>query len=499
MLALTWASVVAPSVYAGSNATPAFRQAVQVTAPTNAGTNPNASLNGISCASPGNCVAVGNYSDSSSYTHAMIAIDAGGVWGRGIEIGPPSGASSNPQARFYSVSCTAPGYCTAVGGYDDNSSPVQGEPMAITETKGVWGHATEIGVPSGASTYNPNAGLTGVACTSPGYCVAVGSYFGNFTLGMVATEKAGVWSQAVEVMVPSNGYANSGSLSGVACTSAGNCVAAGSYAEAPQQNSVLLAVEETGGVWAKGIEPLPPANSSTTPDAQFGAVSCKSAGNCVAVGYYTNTLGNFEALVATQGSGTTWNRAQEVSAPPNALANPTATPLGLSCAPAGNCIGVGYYTDTSYNDQAMASTGTAGIFSGLVEVPAPPGAKNTSPGTALNAVSCATSWNCISVGAFVDHSGNSQAMATTTTPRPSVSRLTPATGPKTGGTSVTITGTNFTGATAVHFGAALGKGVKVVSATEIKVTSPAGTGVVYVTVTTPGGTSANAAAGRFTY
>ena len=54
-----------------------------------------------------------------------------------------------------------------------------------------------------------------------------------------------------------------------------------------------------------------------------------------------------------------------------------------------------------------------------------------------------------------------------------------------GGTLVTITGTGFTGATAVDFGTTAATDVTVVSDTSITADSPAGTGVVDVTVTTP--------------
>ena len=47
-------------------------------------------------------------------------------------------------------------------------------------------------------------------------------------------------------------------------------------------------------------------------------------------------------------------------------------------------------------------------------------------------------------------------------------------GPLAGGTSVTVIGTNFTGATAVKFGASNATGVTVNSATSITATSPAG-------------------------
>ena len=67
-----------------------------------------------------------------------------------------------------------------------------------------------------------------------------------------------------------------------------------------------------------------------------------------------------------------------------------------------------------------------------------------------------------------------------------------------GGTSVTITGTNLADATGVDFGTS-GASVTADSATSITATSPAGTGMVDVTVTTPVGTSATSPADEFTY
>ena len=64
---------------------------------------------------------------------------------------------------------------------------------------------------------------------------------------------------------------------------------------------------------------------------------------------------------------------------------------------------------------------------------------------------------------------------------------------------MTITGTGFTGATAVDFGTTAATNVTVVSDTTITADSPAGTGTVDVTVTTPGGTSATSPADQFTY
>ncbi len=86
---------------------------------------------------------------------------------------------------------------------------------------------------------------------------------------------------------------------------------------------------------------------------------------------------------------------------------------------------------------------------------------------------------------------------------PTVTGLDTKTGPVVGGTAVTITGTGFTGATGVKFGAtSVAAGAfTVINDTTITCTSPAGTaGTVDVTVTTSGGTSAiNSPADQFTY
>ena len=100
---------------------------------------------------------------------------------------------------------------------------------------------------------------------------------------------------------------------------------------------------------------------------------------------------------------------------------------------------------------------------------------------------------------------------------PTVSGLSVGSGPMSGGTSVTISGAGFTGATAVMFGTQASPSFTVNSDGSITATSPQDVGAslqrhgqrrqgladasapVDVTVTTPAGTSATASADRFTY
>jgi hypothetical protein len=84
---------------------------------------------------------------------------------------------------------------------------------------------------------------------------------------------------------------------------------------------------------------------------------------------------------------------------------------------------------------------------------------------------------------------------------PSVTGITPSSGPLIGGTLVTILGSNFTGATAVSFGTQAAVSFTVVSDTALTAVAPiqAAAGAVDVTVTTYGGTSSTGSADRFTY
>jgi hypothetical protein len=84
-------------------------------------------------------------------------------------------------------------------------------------------------------------------------------------------------------------------------------------------------------------------------------------------------------------------------------------------------------------------------------------------------------------------------------PTPSVSSVKPAKGDSLGGTRVAIVGANLEGATSVDFGTTAAVGLKVNSERSITATSPAGSGTVDVTVSTPYGVSTITPSATFTY
>ncbi|MEU2913760.1 IPT/TIG domain-containing protein [Streptomyces massasporeus] len=112
--------------------------------------------------------------------------------------------------------------------------------------------------------------------------------------------------------------------------------------------------------------------------------------------------------------------------------------------------------------------------------------------TQITAVSPARAAGAVAV-TVVHPTGNSNSVTFTYVAAqvPVVTGMAPTSGPTSGGTSVTLMGTGFTGATAVTFAGVPAASFTVVSATQIAAVTPSGTaGAAVVTVTTPGGSSA---------
>jgi hypothetical protein len=73
----------------------------------------------------------------------------------------------------------------------------------------------------------------------------------------------------------------------VSCGAAGNCSAGGSYYTDSSGHHQAFVVSEKGGTWgtAKAVPGITALNQGG--DAQIASVSCASAGHCSAVGFYT--------------------------------------------------------------------------------------------------------------------------------------------------------------------------------------------------------------------
>ena len=271
------------------------------------------------------------------------------------------------------MTCTHPGNCAATGGYLDANGNWEG--LVVSETHGVWAQAVEITLPANAAPnpnagpHTPNAGVVSmgeVSCFSPGNCVAGGQYTDtNYNSQvMIATETNGVWSQAIELTLPSNASTaeatQNGFLAGLSCFSRGNCTAGGGYNDS-NGNAQPAVFNQTHGVWGTGVELTLPANAATAPGTQsayLNGFKCTSRGNCIGYSAYTDLDGNGEPLVITETDGV-WAQGVEAPLPANAATAPGAQDSnieGVSCTSPGVCVAVGQYTDNNGNAQPMAYT-----------------------------------------------------------------------------------------------------------------------------------------------
>jgi len=105
-------------------------------------------INSISCGAAGSCAAVGYYSNNRDNSEGWVATEKNSVWGNAIE--PPglaalNGDTGGGNAATNSVSCASAGNCAAVGTYGDP----YGVGFEADESNGVWGTTYEAGVVGG--------------------------------------------------------------------------------------------------------------------------------------------------------------------------------------------------------------------------------------------------------------------------------------------------------------------------------------------------------------
>src|SRR6266705_231217 len=111
---------------------------------------------------------------------------------------------------------------------------------------------------------------------------------------------AGAWGSATEV--PGTAALNKGGVAGVisvSCASAGNCGAAGNYADGSGHQQVFV-VDEKNGTWGTAREAPGTATLNKGGFASFDSVSCATAGNCGASGFYTDGSRHGQAFVVSE-------------------------------------------------------------------------------------------------------------------------------------------------------------------------------------------------------
>jgi hypothetical protein len=277
------------------------------------------SLSGVSCTSATVCTAVGNYTNSGGTQLTLAERWDGTAWT--IQPTPnPTGAADN---RLFGVSCTSATACTAVGSYAS-----AGGLVTLAER---WDGTAWTIQPTPNPTGAGDSSLQGVSCTSATACTAVGNYF-DTTAGFLTLAER--WDGTTWTIQPTPNPAGGQDnfLSGVSCTSATACTAAGSFINNAGTSGGTLAERWDGTTWTALTTPNPAGGAVSS----LSGVSCTSATACTAVGNSSNST-RIPVTLAERWDGTTWT-IQPTPNPPG-----QASLSGVSCTSALACTATGSY------------------------------------------------------------------------------------------------------------------------------------------------------------
>jgi hypothetical protein len=370
------------------------------------GTGGNAAVSAVSCTSAGNCSAIGLYTTNSGVGQGFVVTETGGSWGTAEPVPGLAALNQGGLVVPSSVSCASAGNCSAGGFYTDSN--LNDQAFVVNETNGTWDSAKQV--PGTASLNKYGAQVTSVSCGSAGNCSAVGYYTdgSGASQAFLVNQTNGAWGTATQV--PGLAALNTGreaELASVSCPAAGNCSAGGYYVSSALQAFV---VSQTKGTWGKAKEVPGIASLNKGGNAQITSVSCASAGNCSVGGYYTDGAGAVQAFVVSQTKGS-WGKAKEAPGTASLNKGGNAQVNSVSCASAGNCSAVGFYTDATGSAlQAFVVSQANGKWGTAQQIP-DTGSLNQSGTAWANSVSCASVGNCSAVGLYVDTSGNQAFVA----------------------------------------------------------------------------------------
>src|SRR6266851_5234357 len=217
--------------------------------------------------------------------------------------------------------------------------------------------------------------------------------------GVRAAAAGGTWHTAQKV--PGAATLNKGGeaqVYSVSCGSAGNCSAGGYYTTDSFGHTQAFVVSQVHGTWHTAMQVPGTAALNQHGNAGVTSVSCGSAGNCSAGGLYIggSSWGSLP-FVVSQVNGT-WRTAVEVPGIA-ALDRGGAWISSVSCGSAGNCSAGGSYHDSSGGQQVFVVSQVSGFWHTARQVPGT-AALNTGGSAYVYSVSCASAGNCSAGGSY---------------------------------------------------------------------------------------------------
>jgi ricin-type beta-trefoil lectin protein len=364
----------------------------------------------MSCASAGNCAAGGLYDDTSHHLQAFVVNESNGAWGSALPVPGLAALNVGNAAMVQSVSCATAGNCTAGGTYEDAGSSSQA--FVVTEANGTWGTAQEV---PGTAALNAGgvAEVQSMSCPDAQSCGATGYYTdaNGIQQAFAVNRAGGAWGTAQEI--PGTAALNAGGESdavSVSCAVAGSCAAVGHYTDAAGNTQPYL-VTSAGGTWA-AAQPVPGmADLNKGGYAPFSSVACATAGNCVAGGSYSDAAFRQQAFTVSLAGGVL-GTAQEVPGTAALNVSGSAGVTSVACPAAGGCAEAGWYFDGTGHNQPFTVTQSGGAWGTAKPVPGML-ALQAGANSNLTTISCSTPGNCGAGGTYADAAGHAQAFLVT--------------------------------------------------------------------------------------
>ena len=387
----------------------------EVMPPASAHIAPSSGLFATACTGAGNCVAGGDYQVGTKPVEPVVATQSHGRWSRGIRLILPPDAAQQPYSQVNGVACVSTGNCVAVGDYEyGRSGSLQA--FIATESHGRWARAYAPRLPANSSAPG-SAQLGAVACTQSGFCEAVGSYLdsaGNEQVMALTKPVGGGWHQATEIASPFSAAANPDAfMTGIACTGTGSCVAVGSYSVSATRYAAMGAIESRG-TWRRATGIAAPHNAISSTFTAISSISCLTTGVCLGVGEYAVSATQSRAMSVTESKGRFGTAAEITAIPHGASLHASTYLLGVSCTSTSTCLVVGGGRNEAGHSVAMYMIQSHGHWRATFLPPPARAGTGIHALSALYSVSCTGRDECTAVGYFSDRTGVRRAEATST-------------------------------------------------------------------------------------
>jgi hypothetical protein len=296
----------------------------------NTGALESNSLQAVTCASASDCWAVGEYVVGLFDTRTLVERWDGTSW---AIVSSPN-ASTAQYNYLYGVTCASASECWAVG--NTVSGPTSPIYQNLIER---WDGTSWTVVTSGNIVPTQYNILQAVTCVSTSDCWAVGNFSNGLASQSLIEHWDGIsWTPAIS---PNTSPLQVNVLQAVACTSTADCLAVGYFVGNVDQT---LIEHWDGSSWAMVSAP----NTNSAQNNLLYGVTCVSASNCWTLGYWFAGSNAPQTLIAGW-DGTSWAIANS----PDTSSTQANFLSGVSCASAYDCWAVGYY---SYSDGTVTQT-----------------------------------------------------------------------------------------------------------------------------------------------